>query len=69
MLVTVLPHLQGAGSAYRAKNITTIVVDEVHTRSVQSDYTFVLTLFAMQLSDKIRLVMMRATGDHDLLNN
>ena len=46
----------------------TVVIDEVHARSVQSDCTLALTLLAMQSSDRVRLVIMSATGDHDLVN-
>ena len=62
-------HVQGAASAHKPESIATVVVDEVDSRSVQSDYTLALTLLAMQLSDKIRLVAMSATGDHDLVES
>ena len=55
-------HVQGAGAASLPENITTVIVNEVDTRSVQSDNALALTLLAMQLSDKICLVMMSATG-------
>ena len=61
-------HVQGAGSTHQHEDITTVVVDEVHTRSVQSDYTLALTLLAMRGSDRIRLVILSVTGDHDLVN-
>ena len=60
-------HVQGSGSARKPENITTVIIDEVHTRSVQSDCTLALTLVALQLSDHIQVVLMSATGDHDLV--
>ena len=46
-------HVQRAGLAYQPEDISTVVIDEVHTRSVQSDWTLNLILLAMQASDKI----------------
>ena len=60
-------HVQGSASAHKPENITMVIIDEVHTRFVQSDYALAFALLAMQLSDKIRLVLMSAIGDHDLV--
>ena len=46
--------------------ITTVIIDEVQNRSAHSDYVLALTLAAMQKST-LRLVLMRATGDHNLV--
>ena len=46
-----------------------MIIDEARNRSVQSDYALALTLVAMQVSNRIRLVLMSATGDHDLVKN
>ena len=43
---------------------TTVVIDEVHNRSAHSDYVLALTLAVMQ---KMRLVLMSATRDHQLV--
>ena len=59
-------HVQGANSAYQPEDITTLVIDEAHTRSVQSDETLAFTLLATQTSDRLHLVIF-ATGDHDLV--
>ena len=45
--------------------ITTVIIDEVHNRSAHSDY--VLALAAMQQKPTLRLVLMSATGDHNLV--
>ena len=47
--------------------ITTVIIDEVHNRSTHSDYVLALTLAAMQKTSDLRLVMMSATGDHNLV--
>ena len=47
--------------------ITTVVIDEVHSRSAHSDYVLALTLAAMQKTTDLRLVLMSATGDHNLV--
>ena len=47
--------------------ITTVIIDEVHNRSAHSDYVLALTLAAMQKKDTLRLVLMSATGDHNLV--
>ena len=47
--------------------ITTVVIDEVHNRSAHSDYVLALTLAAMQKHSHLRLVLMSATGDHNLV--
>ena len=47
--------------------ITTVVIDEVHNRSAHSDYVLALTLAAMQKTPHLRLVLMSATGDHNLV--
>ena len=47
--------------------ITTVVIDEVHNRSAHSDYVLALTLAAMQKTTDLRLVLMSATGDHNLV--
>ena len=47
--------------------ITTVVIDEVHNRSAHSDYVLALTLAAMQKSTDLRLVLMSATGDRNLI--
>ena len=47
--------------------ITTVVIDEVHNRSAHSDYVLALTLAAMQKNGDLRLVLMSATGDHNLV--
>ena len=46
--------------------ITTVIIDEVHNRSAHSDYVLALTLAAMQKKSTLRLVLMSATGDHNL---
>ena len=48
--------------------ITTVVIDEVHNRSAHSDYVLALTLAAMQKTTDLRLVLMSATGDHNLVH-
>ena len=47
--------------------ITTVIIDEVHNRSAHSDYVLALTLAAMQQKPTLRLVLMSATGDHNLV--
>ena len=47
--------------------ITTVIIDEVHNRSAHSDYVLALTLAAMQKVTHLRLVLMSATGDHNLV--
>ena len=59
--------LSSSKTAKQKDDITTIIVDEVHNRSVQSDYVLALTLAAMQKSSRLRLVLMSATGDHRLV--
>ena len=59
-------HIQGATLAHKPEDVATVICDEVHNRSVQSDYAVALTLAAMQVSGRIRLVLMSAMGDHDL---
>ena len=59
-------HLSNSSPAQKESTITTVIVDEVHNGSAQSDYVPALTLAAMQKSSKLRLVLMSATGDHSL---
>ena len=47
--------------------ITTVVIDEVHNRSAHSDHVLALTLAVMQKTPDLRLVLMSATGDHNLV--
>ena len=47
--------------------ITTVIIYEVHNRSAHSDYVLALTLAAMQQKSNLRLVLMSATGDHNLV--
>ena len=47
--------------------ITTVVIDEVHNRSAHSDYVLAITLAAMQKHSHLRLVLMSATGNHNLV--
>ena len=47
--------------------ITTVVIDEVHNRSAHSDYALALTLAVMQKTSDLRLVLMSAAGDHQLV--
>ena len=47
--------------------ITTVIIDEVHNRSAHSDYVLALTPAAMQKKSTLRLVLMSATGDHNLV--
>ena len=47
--------------------ITTVILDEVHNRSAHSDYVLALTWAAMQQKPTLRLVLMSATGDHNLV--
>ena len=49
--------------------ITTVVIDEVHNRSAHSDYVLALTLAVMQKTPDLRLVLMSATGDHQLVRD
>ena len=49
------------------ERITTVIIDEVHNRSAHSDYVLAITLAAMQKSADLRLVLMSATGDHNLV--
>ena len=44
-----------------------MIIDEVHNRSAHSDYVLALTLAAMQKNSDLRLVLMSATGDHNLV--
>ena len=44
-----------------------MIIDEVHSRSAHSDYVLALTLAAMQKNSDLRLVLMSATGDHNLV--
>ena len=46
--------------------ITTVIIDEVHNRSAHSDCVLALTLAVMQRTPDLRLVLMSATGDHNL---
>ena len=62
-------HMQRVASAHKPEDVTTVITDEVHNRSVQGDYALTLTLLAMQMSSRISLVLMGATGDHDLVKN
>ena len=39
-------HMQGSGSARKPENITTVIIDEIHTWSVQSHFALALTLVA-----------------------
>ena len=59
-------HLIGTGASRKAENVTTVVVDEAHM-STQSDYTIALILLDRQNLNSIRLVVVSATGDHDLV--
>ena len=47
--------------------ITTVIIDEVHNRSAHSDYVLALTLAATQQKSTLRLVLMSAAGDHNLV--
>ena len=47
--------------------ITTVVIDEVHNRSAHSDYVLALTLAVTQKTPDLRLVLMSAIGDHNLV--
>ena len=49
--------------------ITTVVIDEVHNRSTHSDYVLALTLAVTQKTPDLRLVLMSATGDHQLVRD
>ena len=60
-------HLSSTTSARIREDITTVIIDEVHNRSAQSDYVLALTLAAMQKSARLRLVLMSATGHHKLV--
>ena len=55
-----------AKTAQQKEEIATVIVDEVHNRSAQSDYVC-LTLAAMQKTPDLRLVLMSATGDRQLV--
>ena len=44
-----------------------MIIDEVHNRSAHSNYVLALTLAAMQKTSDLRLVLMRATGDNNLV--
>ena len=44
-----------------------MIIDEVHHRSAHSDYVLALTLAATQKSADLSLVLMSATGDHNLV--
>ena len=52
---------------YQDEVATRVVVDEVRDRSVHSDSVLALILAAMQKSPDLRLVLMSATGDHQLV--
>ena len=47
--------------------ITTVVINEVHNGSAHSDYVLAITLAVMQKTPDLRLVLMSATGDHNLV--
>ena len=47
--------------------ITTVIIDEVHNRPAHSGFVLALTLAVMQKSPDLRLVLMSATGDHNLV--
>ena len=47
--------------------ITTVIIDEAHNRSAHSDSVLALTLAAMQKTSDLRLVLMSATRDHNLV--
>ena len=57
--------LMTTSAAQCQDEITTVIIDEVHNRSVHNDY--VLALAAMQKSPDLRLVLMSAAGDHQLV--
>ena len=59
--------LSSSKTTQQKDDITTVIVDEVHNRSAQSDYVLALTLAAMQKSLRLRSVLMSATGDHHLV--
>ena len=42
--------------------ITTVVIDEVRSRSAHNDYVLALTLAVMQKTSDLRFVLMSATG-------
>ena len=44
-----------------------MVIDEVHNRSAHSNYVLAVTLAVMQKTPDLRLVLMSATGDHNLV--
>ena len=50
-----------------APEITSVVIDEAHNRSAHSDYVLALTLAVMPKTSDLRLVLMSATGDHQLV--
>ena len=60
-------HQGNATYAHKKEEITTVIVDEVHNRSAQSDYVLALTSAAMQKSSRLRLVLMSTTRDHKLV--
>ena len=47
--------------------ITTVVIDEVHNRSAHSNYVLALTLAVTKRTPDLRLVLMSAAGDHNLV--
>ena len=49
--------------------ITTLVIDEVHNRSAHSDSVLALNLAMMRKTPDLRLVLMSATGDHQLVRD
>ena len=58
--------LMSTAPALPQDEIATVVADEVHNRSAHSDYVLTLTLAVMQKTPDLRLVLMSATGDHQL---
>ena len=62
-----ISRLSSSRTAQRKEDITTLIVDEAHNRSAQSNYVLILTLAAMQKSSRLRLALMSATGDHQLV--
>ena len=49
--------LSSSKSAQHKEDTTTVIVDEAHNHSAQSDYVLALTLAAMQKSSRQRLVL------------
>ena len=54
-------HLSSTTSVHKREDITTVIIDEVHNRSAQSNYVLE--------SSRLRLVLMSATGDHKLVED